>query len=251
MSSQLGSSRPDFDGAPYGGLDLATLLQDLPAVVFVAEAGVDGHWLYVSPQIENILGLTAEAWYAHPGPLEALARPERRAARLRVRIADPRGTRHSPLRDRLPGDEAERRAPLGAGAGEPDRAPGRWARAPGPVDRRHRDAHRREPARPDEPSPSRAVRRVAARSHDAGTARVGSSPGTRRPRGSSGGRRQRRSGGSCRRCSRTPRRTCSGSSSKGFSGEAGQSSRSSVSARTGRWSTSRSRRPRSATTAAR
>jgi two-component system, cell cycle sensor histidine kinase and response regulator CckA len=75
-AERLGSSPHEREGAPFGGLDLATLLQDLPAVVFVAEAGAGGAWLYVSPQVEQILGLTADEWYAHPAPFAALVDPD-------------------------------------------------------------------------------------------------------------------------------------------------------------------------------
>jgi two-component system cell cycle sensor histidine kinase/response regulator CckA len=52
----------------HGDLDLTALMQELPAIVFVAESGPDGDWLYVSQQIEAILGLTAEEWRSHPRP---------------------------------------------------------------------------------------------------------------------------------------------------------------------------------------
>ena len=52
----------------HGDLDLTALMQELPAIVFVAESGPDGDWLYVSQQIEAILGLTADEWRSHPRP---------------------------------------------------------------------------------------------------------------------------------------------------------------------------------------
>ena len=69
MTSQMDARTPS--GKPtyaHGDLDLGALLQELPAVVFVAESGQDGEWLYVSQQIEAILGLTAEEWLNHPRP---------------------------------------------------------------------------------------------------------------------------------------------------------------------------------------
>ncbi|HEY3436548.1 MAG TPA: diguanylate cyclase [Actinotalea sp.] len=43
------------------------LVQRVPAVVYTAEAGAGGRWLYVSPQIEQLLGFTPEEWTASPG----------------------------------------------------------------------------------------------------------------------------------------------------------------------------------------
>jgi diguanylate cyclase (GGDEF)-like protein/PAS domain S-box-containing protein len=42
-------------------------VERVPAIVYVAEPGPDGRWLYVSPQIEAILGFTALEWMANPG----------------------------------------------------------------------------------------------------------------------------------------------------------------------------------------
>ncbi len=43
------------------------LVERTPAVVYVAEPGVAGAWLYVSPQIEEMLGFTVDEWLADPG----------------------------------------------------------------------------------------------------------------------------------------------------------------------------------------
>lgn len=40
------------------------LLEQVPGVLYVAEPGVDGRWLYVSGQIEALLGWTAAEWMA-------------------------------------------------------------------------------------------------------------------------------------------------------------------------------------------
>lgn len=39
-----------------------TLVEQIPGIVYTAEAGEAGLWLYASPQIESILGYTAEEW---------------------------------------------------------------------------------------------------------------------------------------------------------------------------------------------
>jgi len=43
------------------------LVEQVPAVVYVAEPGPTGRWGYVSPQIEGMLGFTADEWMADPG----------------------------------------------------------------------------------------------------------------------------------------------------------------------------------------
>ncbi len=42
-----------------------TLVEHLPAITYIAEVGVLGRWLYVSPQIQTILGFSAEEWLAN------------------------------------------------------------------------------------------------------------------------------------------------------------------------------------------
>jgi len=43
------------------------MVERVPAVVYVAEPGAAGPWPYVSPQIEGMLGFTAQEWLAEPG----------------------------------------------------------------------------------------------------------------------------------------------------------------------------------------
>lgn len=42
------------------------LVERVPAVVYIAEPGADGRWLYVSPQVERMLGFTPEEWLDDP-----------------------------------------------------------------------------------------------------------------------------------------------------------------------------------------
>ncbi len=42
------------------------LLEVVPAIVYIADAGETGRWYYVSPQIQQILGYSAAAWCADP-----------------------------------------------------------------------------------------------------------------------------------------------------------------------------------------
>ena len=53
-----------------------TLVEQLPAVVYLGEYGEEGDWLYISPAIEKILGYTPEEWLEHPAPLGTLAHPD-------------------------------------------------------------------------------------------------------------------------------------------------------------------------------
>ncbi|MBZ5682440.1 MAG: GAF domain-containing protein [Acidobacteriia bacterium] len=43
-----------------------TLVERLPAITYIAEIGVHGHWRYVSPQIESILGYSPAQWLSDP-----------------------------------------------------------------------------------------------------------------------------------------------------------------------------------------
>jgi len=47
--------------------DYRLLVEQVPAVVYIAEPGATGRWHYVSPQIEAMLGFTVEEWTADPG----------------------------------------------------------------------------------------------------------------------------------------------------------------------------------------
>jgi PAS domain S-box-containing protein len=53
-----------------------TLVEQLPAVVYLGEYGEQGEWLYISPAIEHVLGYTPDEWLANPAPLGTLAHPD-------------------------------------------------------------------------------------------------------------------------------------------------------------------------------
>jgi len=58
-------------------------VERVPAIVYVAEPGPVGRWLYVSPQIEAILGFSAHEWMADPGLwLQQLHQEDRESALL-------------------------------------------------------------------------------------------------------------------------------------------------------------------------
>ena len=52
------------------------LVEQLPCVVYLAEYGPDGEWLYVSPQIEHVLGYTQKEWLEHPHPQGSFTHPD-------------------------------------------------------------------------------------------------------------------------------------------------------------------------------
>jgi PAS domain S-box-containing protein len=52
------------------------LVEQMPAAVYLGEYGEEGDWLYISPQIERLLGYTPAEWLEHPAPLGLLAHPE-------------------------------------------------------------------------------------------------------------------------------------------------------------------------------
>jgi len=52
------------------------LVEKVPAIVYTAEPGPDGRRLYVSPQVERVLGYTAEEWLADPTLWRRLIHPD-------------------------------------------------------------------------------------------------------------------------------------------------------------------------------
>jgi len=62
------TDRKRMEGQPRAEEQRARLqVERIPAIVYVAEPGAMGRWLYVSPQVEAILGFTADEWMADPG----------------------------------------------------------------------------------------------------------------------------------------------------------------------------------------
>jgi two-component system cell cycle sensor histidine kinase/response regulator CckA len=55
------------------------LLESVPGVVYTAEPGERGRWLYVSPQIEDVLGYSPDEWTADPTMWFRHIHPEDRA----------------------------------------------------------------------------------------------------------------------------------------------------------------------------
>ena len=67
-----------------------TLVEQVNAITYIAEIGIDGQWYFVSPQIESILGYTVEEWLAlsktwadiiHPDDVPAVIAAEEASVR--------------------------------------------------------------------------------------------------------------------------------------------------------------------------
>jgi diguanylate cyclase (GGDEF)-like protein/PAS domain S-box-containing protein len=72
-ASDLGHHHPVAGSAPsLPGLwhaenrVYAALIEQVPGILYVAETGMQGRWLYVSPQVEALLGWTPEEWLGDP-----------------------------------------------------------------------------------------------------------------------------------------------------------------------------------------
>jgi two-component system, sensor histidine kinase and response regulator len=52
------------------------LVEQIPAIVYLGEFGSEGEWLYISPQLERVLGYTPEEWLAHPHPMGSFVHPD-------------------------------------------------------------------------------------------------------------------------------------------------------------------------------
>jgi diguanylate cyclase (GGDEF)-like protein/PAS domain S-box-containing protein len=59
-------ARPENGPAELSGAQARALVERLPAIVYVSDAGVAGRWHYISGQVEAILGFTPEQWLADP-----------------------------------------------------------------------------------------------------------------------------------------------------------------------------------------
>jgi diguanylate cyclase (GGDEF)-like protein/PAS domain S-box-containing protein len=62
--------------------DYRAMVERVPAIVYIADAGSSGRWYYVSPQIEAILGFTREEWMSTPDMWSQRLHPTDREAVL-------------------------------------------------------------------------------------------------------------------------------------------------------------------------
>lgn len=68
-------------------MDYRAILERIPAVTYVAGFGEAGRWDYVSPQIESLLGFTAEEWMSDPELWFRQIHPDDRTRALEEEIA--------------------------------------------------------------------------------------------------------------------------------------------------------------------
>jgi diguanylate cyclase (GGDEF)-like protein/PAS domain S-box-containing protein len=61
---------------------LQTVVQGSHGIIYIAEPEIDGRWIYVSPQIERILGFTRDEWMADPELWAKQIHPDDREAVL-------------------------------------------------------------------------------------------------------------------------------------------------------------------------
>ena len=96
----------------------ASLLENLPAVVYEMDPDDDRRTRYVNRKIEELLGYTMEEWLDQPDMWTELLHPddrERRARRARPRIPERR-----PLAARVPADRRRGRGRVGPRPGGAD-----------------------------------------------------------------------------------------------------------------------------------
>ncbi len=91
-----------LDQISAGGQDYRRLVERLPVIVYASELGEQGEWRYVSPQVEEILGYTAEEFKRDPGLWARLLHPDDRARALEIESEDFLGSRNtSPVEYRM------------------------------------------------------------------------------------------------------------------------------------------------------
>ncbi len=91
-----------LDQIAAGGQDYRRLVERLPVIVYASELGEHGRWRYVSPQVEEILGYTAEEFKGDPGLWARLLHPDDRLRALQIESKDYLGNRNtSPIEYRL------------------------------------------------------------------------------------------------------------------------------------------------------
>ena len=91
-----------LDQIAAGGQDYRRLVERLPVIVYAAELGEHGKWRYVSPQVEEILGYTAEEFKRDPGLWARLLHPDDRVHALEMESKDFLGNRNtSPVEYRM------------------------------------------------------------------------------------------------------------------------------------------------------
>jgi diguanylate cyclase (GGDEF)-like protein/PAS domain S-box-containing protein len=84
-----------IDQISAGGQDYRRLVERLPVIVYASELGEHGQWRYVSPQVEEILGYSAEEFKRDPGLWARLLHPDDRARALEIEDENFLGSRNT------------------------------------------------------------------------------------------------------------------------------------------------------------
>lgn len=82
VAQPMGSEEKPEPDYPTEVLPGEALIENLPAVFYVAEPGEQGAWHYVSPQVERMLGYRPETWLADPELWSRRLHPDDRAGVL-------------------------------------------------------------------------------------------------------------------------------------------------------------------------
>ncbi len=91
-----------LDQISSGSQDYRRLVERLPVIVYAAELGEQGRWRYISPQVHEILGYSAEEFRSDPGLWERLLHPDDRIRALEIESEDQLGERNtSPIEYRM------------------------------------------------------------------------------------------------------------------------------------------------------
>ena len=91
-----------LDQISSGGQDYRRLVERLPVIVYASELGENGRWRYVSPQVEEILGYSAEEFKTDPGLWARLLHPDDRERALEIESEHYLGDRNtSPIEYRM------------------------------------------------------------------------------------------------------------------------------------------------------
>ena len=69
----IGRERRLTDELTVAEAQYRSVVERVPGVVYVAEAGQHGRWHFVSAKIEELLGYTAEEWMADPDAVDRAA----------------------------------------------------------------------------------------------------------------------------------------------------------------------------------
>jgi len=69
----------DASGGQLTEPEVRTLLDQLPAILYISEVGVEGRWLYVSAGVQAILGFSPTEWVDDPGLWARQMHPDDRA----------------------------------------------------------------------------------------------------------------------------------------------------------------------------